>query len=194
MLSACFFMLTEAQTVHLEQIIKPTWPLEMTSAIKLLYSSNSPIIVTSTFTIIKMMIRIGHFYYYCITVWVLVITAFVNCPSLCLSCPFAFIFSLKKCLHSSPSCPPSVPASLPRHFSHQACSLRWHKGHSSDTRLLMIGHCVGTNSEFIRDRWGNGVCACICVCWCHAGGGFRQADHQSHTNIPTHPLNKNNTV
>lgn len=95
MLSACFFMLTEAQTVHLEQIIKPTWPLEMTSAIKLLYSSNSPIIVTSTFTIIKMMIRIGHFYYYCITVWALVITAFVNCPSLCLSCPLAFIFSLK---------------------------------------------------------------------------------------------------
>lgn len=89
--------------------------------------------------------------------------------------------------HLPPSaCRQSIPESPPRQFSHDACGLRWHRGHSSDTRLPVIGHCLGANSEFIRDRWD-----CVCV---RGAGGFRQPDHRSHTNIPTHPLNKNNTV
>lgn len=53
----------------------------------------------------------------------------------------------------------------------------------------MIGYFVGTNSEFIKDRRGReGGCVCV------LGVGGRQADHQSHTNIPTDALNKNNTV
>lgn len=95
---------------------------------------------------------------------------------------FPFLRLLPSHLH-----PPSI--ALPRQFSHHACSLRWHRGHSSYTRLPMIGHSVGrsANSEFIRDRWGRGVYVCMCVLVCASVriGGFRQADYRSHTNIPT---------
>lgn len=65
------------------------------------------------------------------------------------------------------------------------------QGHSSDTRLFVIVHFVGVNLEFIRESWGVWGCAWVSVCriW-----GFRQMNQQSHINIPTHLLNKNNTV